>query len=181
MKFEDMNPLQRRLHNAAIVLDAEGDEHGFVGLLREAIAAEEAQGVEPVYLVATGIVHEGWEMYTRHDVCPPLCDAEKLFTRPDPPPADHIGDATKLVGEREALIAKLRDVYAADMLSADANDAFASGMACRPASAQQVAEPPPTGWDNGLSQDYCKGLGQWLANRPGARQQLREMLESMEK
>lgn len=36
--------------------------------------------------------------------------------------------------------------------------------------------PPPTGWDNGLSQDYCKGLGQWLANRPGARQQLREML-----
>jgi hypothetical protein len=36
--------------------------------------------------------------------------------------------------------------------------------------------PAPTGWDNGLSQDYCKGLGQWLANRPGARQQLREML-----
>lgn len=50
--------------------------------------------------------------------------------RPAPPPADHIGDATKLVGERAALIAKLRDIppnpfrlmmwEAADMLAADA-------------------------------------------------------------
>lgn len=76
-------------------------------LLSEAIATEEAQGVESVYLVATGIVHEGNETYTQHDVCPPLCDAEKLFTHPDPPPADHIGDAAKLAGERAALIAQL--------------------------------------------------------------------------
>ena len=34
-----------------------------------------------------------------------------------------------------------------------------------------------TGWDNGLSQDYCKELGQWLASRPGARQQIKEMFE----
>ena len=31
-----------------------------------------------------------------------------------------------------------------------------------------------TGWDNGLCQDYDKGLGRWLANRLGARQQLRQ-------
>ena len=34
-----------------------------------------------------------------------------------------------------------------------------------------------TGWDNGLSQDYDKGLGRWFANRLGARQQLRQDLE----
>ena len=37
MRFEDMNAMQRRLHNAALVLDGEGDEYGFVGMLREAI------------------------------------------------------------------------------------------------------------------------------------------------
>lgn len=35
----------------------------------------------------------------------------------------------------------------------------------------------PTGWDNGLSQDYCAEFGQWLASRPGARQQIKEMFE----
>ena len=33
-----------------------------------------------VYLVATGEVYEGQETYTRHDVRPPMCDAEKLFS-----------------------------------------------------------------------------------------------------
>jgi hypothetical protein len=42
MRFEDMNPLQQRLHNAAIVLDGDGDEHGYAGLLREAIDQIEA-------------------------------------------------------------------------------------------------------------------------------------------
>lgn len=37
VRFEEMNPLQRRLHNAAIVLECEGDEHGFVELQRDAI------------------------------------------------------------------------------------------------------------------------------------------------
>lgn len=37
--------------------------------------------VERVYLVATGETHEGQETYTRHDVRPPLCDAEVLYTR----------------------------------------------------------------------------------------------------
>ena len=31
----------------------------------------------------------------------------------------------------------------------------------------------PTGWNNGLSQDYNKELGSWFADRPGAREQLR--------
>jgi len=30
-----------------------------------------------------------------------------------------------------------------------------------------------TGWSNGLSQDYNKGLGRWFASRLGARQELR--------
>ncbi len=34
-----------------------------------------------------------------------------------------------------------------------------------------------TGWDNGLSQDYDKGLGRWFADRLGARQQLRQDIE----
>jgi len=38
-------------------------------------------------------------------------------------------------------------------------------------------EPKPTGWDNGLSQDYNKELGKWFANQMGARQQLVEALE----
>ena len=43
-------------------------------------------------------------------------------------------------------------------------------------AAHQADALTPTGWSDGLSQDSCKELGQWLANRPGARQQLREML-----
>jgi hypothetical protein len=41
---------------------------------------EPAEPVAPkVYLVATGEVYEGRETYTRHDVCPPLADAELLY------------------------------------------------------------------------------------------------------
>jgi hypothetical protein len=38
MNFEHMNAIQRRLHNAACVLGADGDEHGFEKLQRDAIA-----------------------------------------------------------------------------------------------------------------------------------------------
>ena len=38
MKFEHMNAIQRRLHNAACVLGVDGDEHGFEQLQRDAIA-----------------------------------------------------------------------------------------------------------------------------------------------
>jgi hypothetical protein len=38
MNFEHMNAIQRRLHNAACVLGADGDEYGFEKLQRDAIA-----------------------------------------------------------------------------------------------------------------------------------------------
>ena len=43
-------------------------------------------------------------------------------------------------------------------------------------NAQQANKP--TGWDNGLSQDYCAEFGKWLASRPGARQQIKEMFDT---
>jgi hypothetical protein len=33
--------------------------------------------------------------------------------------------------------------------------------------------PQPTGWDNGLSQDYDKKLGAWFSEKPNAKQELR--------
>ena len=39
---------------------------------------------KPVYLVATGEVHEGQETYTRHDAPVPLADQEVLYTHPAP-------------------------------------------------------------------------------------------------
>lgn len=53
--------------------------------LRAVIAADRAlrpvaAPAQAVYLVATGVAHEGLETYTRHDVCPPSCDAERLYT-----------------------------------------------------------------------------------------------------
>lgn len=88
-------------------------------VLREAIAAEEAQTVEPVaYLWNT------WDgtpqvISERNKDAPGVYP---VFTRPAKP-ADHSGDATKLVDDRAALIATpilLRK--AADMLAADALD-----------------------------------------------------------
>lgn len=49
------------------------------------------QASERVYLVATGEIHEGQETYTRHDVRPPLCDAETLYTHPAPKQASEQG------------------------------------------------------------------------------------------
>jgi len=34
-----------------------------------------------------------------------------------------------------------------------------------------------TGWNNGLSQDYDKKLGTWFADKPGAKQELREQFQ----
>lgn len=33
--------------------------------------------------------------------------------------------------------------------------------------------PAPTGWDNGLSQDYDKKLGAWFSEKPNAKEELR--------
>ena len=107
--------------------------------------------------------------------------------------------ATEPSGERAELIAQLRDAHgrrfdtspppysrAADMLEADAdlrtqlarrtverNMAISMAISMLEADAQQANKP--TGWDNGLSQDYCAEFGQWLASRPGARQQIKAM------
>ena len=35
----------------------------------------------------------------------------------------------------------------------------------------------PTGWDNGLNQDYDKKLGRWFADRMDARQTVREVFK----
>lgn len=37
--------------------------------------------------------------------------------------------------------------------------------------------PPTTGADDGLSQDYSKGLGKWLASKPDAKQKVREVFK----
>ena len=79
---------------------------------------------------------------------------------------------TEPSGERAELIVMLRNRHltgqtqmamlkAADMLEADAQQAN-----------------KPTGWDNGLLQDYCAEFGQWLASRPGARQQIKAMFDT---
>jgi hypothetical protein len=53
MNFADMNPLQRRMHNAAIVLECDGDETGFAPLLREAIEA-----LTPPATIAVGVIEK---------------------------------------------------------------------------------------------------------------------------
>lgn len=50
-----------------------------------------------VYLVATGETHEGQETYTRHDVRPPLCDAETLYAAPHPPVSAEAGKGVTVV------------------------------------------------------------------------------------
>ena len=41
------------------------------------------------------------------------------------------------------------------------------------------SEQIPTGWSDGLSQDYNRKLGNWFANRLGAQQELRELYKDM--
>lgn len=106
---------------------------------------------------------------------------------------------TEPSGGRAELIEKLRwagsvggnqtCIQAADMLEADAdlrtqlarraverNMAISMAISMLVADAQQANKP--TGWDSGLSQDYCAEFGQWLASRPGARQQIKAMFEA---
>jgi len=37
----------------------------------------------------------------------------------------------------------------------------------------RLVPPPRTGWDNGLCQDYCRGLALWFASRLDARHTIR--------
>lgn len=44
----------------------------------------------------------------------------------------------------------------------------------RALTSQQCCPPTaPTGWDNGLSQDYDKKLGAWFSEKPNAKEELR--------
>lgn len=52
--------------------------------------------------------------------------------------------------------------------------------AAQPAPAQQPDATPVSGSTHGLSQDYNGKLGKWFADRPGARQQLREDMAQAE-
>jgi hypothetical protein len=56
MDFEQMNAIQRRLHNAACVLGADGDEHGFEQLQRDATAEIER--------LRTQLAH--WKVFGEH-------------------------------------------------------------------------------------------------------------------
>ena len=58
------------------------------------------------------------------------------------------------------------------------NDAMQAEIDDLRAALQAREGEAVTGWDNGLSQDYDKNLGRWFADRPGARQQLRETFAS---
>jgi hypothetical protein len=61
------------------------DPDEYVRTFREALKTLSAKPAESVCLVATGEIHEGQLTYTRHDVRPPLCDTETLYTHPSPP------------------------------------------------------------------------------------------------
>ena len=80
--------------------------------------------------------------------------------------------ATEPIGERAELIVDLRELIDLHAFAKDVVDRAAHLLE---ADAQQANKP--TGWDNGLSQDYCAEFGQWLASRPGARQQIKAMFE----
>jgi hypothetical protein len=67
-----------------------------------------------VYLVPTGIVHEGEETYTRHEgQPPPLCDSECLYTSPPEPAVVHPDPEWRA----EANIHPERALYAANAVS----------------------------------------------------------------
>lgn len=40
---------------------------------------------------------------------------------------------------------------------------------------QRLEPPPHTGWPPGLLQDDCRELSRWLASRPGALRQVRDV------
>ena len=116
---------------------------------RKNLEAEQAQAVEPAMYKYEHIYGYLSDQYSETQWNATWVEnwlETKLYAHPAPP----------ATGERAELIARLRSTAyqddevrahareAADMLEADAQankDAFAAGMSCRPASAQQVAVP----------------------------------------
>ena len=116
--------------------------------LRKALAADQAQAVEPVAWIERDMQCDDFDPDSV-TCSTPVGTAEgwewvPLYLQPAPTPAaDHIPDAGKMVGERAKLISRLLDIFkhdwgnpvfreAADMLEADAQDAFTVGLACQP-------------------------------------------------
>lgn len=106
----------------------------------------------PVYLVATGEVHEGQETYTRHDAPVPMADQEMLFTRPPEPltrPAvpDHVSEAQAAVARNLEVYHRVADSRRAEAVHPDdaAIDCFA-GEALKPKMAEGRAKGR-SGWE----------------------------------
>ena len=79
MDFEQMNAIQRRLHNAACVLGADGDEHGFEQLQRDAIAEIERLVRERKFLVDAvkafvGAQDESWQEFAAAAMAAGCCE-----------------------------------------------------------------------------------------------------------
>ncbi len=68
----------------------------------------EAPQQERVYLVATGEVLNGRELYERHEKYVPLADCETLYTAPQPLPASQQGDVLDTARSSELLEAEAK-------------------------------------------------------------------------
>lgn len=83
MDFESMNAIQRRLHNAACVLGAEGDEHGFEQLQRDAIE-EIARLTASLKRANDQAEHFEREWYLRGDEIEAALPAMREYARKNP-------------------------------------------------------------------------------------------------
>jgi cob(I)alamin adenosyltransferase len=83
MDFESMNAIQRRLHNAACVLGADGDEYGFEQLQRDAI--QEIARLEAALKRANDQAeHFLREWYLRGDAIESALPAMREYVRKNP-------------------------------------------------------------------------------------------------
>ena len=80
---------------AKLALDLANDQRDQARAELAAIRATQ-EPEQAVYLVCTGETHNGEETYTRHDVLPPFCDAEKLYASPAAKDAGLVADGWKL-------------------------------------------------------------------------------------
>lgn len=73
------------------------------------------------------------------------------------------------------MLKKLHDEMLADLSKAKHNFCSRCGKRLGLESSIHTCTPPttPTGWDNGLSQDYDKKLGAWFSEKPNAKEELR--------
>ena len=120
------------------------------GALKSAIHAEQAQAVEPVaWAITASNTGRMCQVTLDHDEVADMNPkyVAPLYTHPAPPASDHVPETAFGNTERAALIDCLREhasfkciegnekrmvLKAANMLEADAQDAFTVGLACQP-------------------------------------------------